>query len=236
MAAPRLILLPGLDGTGELFGPLLGVLPNHLPIRVVGYPTDQPLRYDDLLGAIVGQLAAEERMVLIAESFSGPLALRFAAMNPQRVQAVILCASFIRSPLPQWLRFFARPGLFRLPPPAFALRRLLLGRRAGSELVRMARDAIRKVRPQVLAARLEDVFDVDCTDALRQCTAPILYLAAARDALVPRSSVNAIRAIRSDVRVRTFDGPHLLLQSEPVAVWREIEPFLEEIGAADSVR
>ena len=39
-------------------------------------------------------------MVLIAESFSGPLAIRFAAANPDRVRALILCASFIRLPKP----------------------------------------------------------------------------------------------------------------------------------------
>jgi pimeloyl-ACP methyl ester carboxylesterase len=230
MTPSRLILLPGLDGTGELFGPLLGVVPRRLPIRVISYPTEQTLRYDDLLNLIDSRLAVEGAMVLIAESFSGPLALRYAAMNLERVQAVILCASFICSPVPRWLRFFAKSLFFGLPLPTSAIRYLLVGWSATVELVQMVKQAIRKVPPQVLARRMKDVFDVDCSEALRLCTVPILYLGATQDALVRRSSIAAIRAIRPDVQVRMIDGPHLLLQREPLAAWREIERFLAEIS------
>src|SRR5207248_10263788 len=109
------------------------------------------------------QLANEESLVLLAESFSGPLALRYAALNPKRVRAVILCASFIRSPVPRWLRFCAASLFFHLPPPSIAVRHFLLGRTASHELVRAANHAIRKVHPTVLARRLVEIFNVDCS-------------------------------------------------------------------------
>src|SRR3712207_7220422 len=40
--------LPGLDGTGELFRPLLNVIPRDVPTRVIDYPIDRPLSYDQL--------------------------------------------------------------------------------------------------------------------------------------------------------------------------------------------
>ena len=48
MARRHLVLLPGLDGTGSLFGPLLAHLPEHLVPVVVKYPTDKVLYYEQL--------------------------------------------------------------------------------------------------------------------------------------------------------------------------------------------
>lgn len=232
MSQITLILLPGLDGTGDLFQALLRVIPSHLQTTVIHYPHDRFLAYDDLLRLVGDQLPKQGEMVLIAESFSGPLALRYAAMYPGRVLAVVLCASFICPPLPRWFRFLARPLALRLPLPGFAVRKLLVGPSATTELVEAVKDAIRKVPPHVLAGRVREVLDVNCTEALRKCTAPILYLAASHDVLVRRSSADAIRAIRPDVQVRTIEGPHLILQREPAAAWREIESYVSQFISA----
>ena len=105
----------------------------------------------------------------------------------------------------------------------------MVGRDAPDSLVSAVRNAIRRVRPEVLAARLKQVFEMDCRDALRACRAPVMYLAARNDALVGPSSANVIRRVRADVRFRTVEGPHLLLQREPEAAWREIALFLEDV-------
>lgn len=223
---PLLVLLPGLDGTGDLFRPLLDVLPQGIDCTVVSYPPDVPLSYDDLMPAVAGQLPRDRSLVLLAESFSGPVALKFAAAHPDRVRAIVLCASFLRSPVPAWARFLVGAWLFRLPPPTFGLRLLMVGWRTPRSLVNAVRAAIRRVAPDVLARRVRAVLTVDCTDTLVACPAPILYLRAAQDALVSKRSVHAIAAARPDVMVRTVQGPHLLLQASPAAAWREIAEFL----------
>jgi pimeloyl-ACP methyl ester carboxylesterase len=86
---PSLILLPGLDGTGDLFRPLLDVLPPGIDFLVVAYPADRPLTCDELLPILAEQIPPDRPLVLVAESFSGPLALRFAAAHPDRVRAVV---------------------------------------------------------------------------------------------------------------------------------------------------
>jgi len=48
----RLLLLPGMDGTGLLFEPLVKALPPSLTAHVVAYPTDQHLGYNELLQLI----------------------------------------------------------------------------------------------------------------------------------------------------------------------------------------
>jgi pimeloyl-ACP methyl ester carboxylesterase len=119
MAELALVLLPGLDGTGTLFQPLLAHLSANLHPIVVAYPTDVPLGYDELLPLVVKALPASAPFVLLGESFSGPLALTVAALSPSRLQGVILCASFIRNPLPpatQLLGCLVRPTCFRFAP------------------------------------------------------------------------------------------------------------------------
>src|SRR5687767_9464914 len=106
------VLLPGLDGTGDLFRPLLEVIPASFPKRVVSYPVDRETSYSEVLALVEQQLAAESSVVMIAESYSGPVALRYAAAHPKRVAAVVLCASFICSPLPQLLRGLVTSVLF----------------------------------------------------------------------------------------------------------------------------
>jgi pimeloyl-[acyl-carrier protein] methyl ester esterase len=233
IAMTKIILLPGMDGTGDLFRPLLSVIPSNVSTRVISYPTDQALSYRALFDLIVEQLSGEREMVLVAESFSGPLALQFAAQHPSRIQAVVLCATFVHSPVPRALRYFVSPPLFRVPVPAAVVRRLMIGPGADASLVRQVQRAIRRVRPRVLAQRMRDVLRVNAEDALRQCAAPILYIAARQDAQVPASAIERIRAIRKDVRVATLDGPHLLLQAKPAECWRVIAAFLNEIGVGN---
>ena len=131
-----------------------------------------------------------------------------------------------RPPLPRWLRHVVSPLWFRVPPPARAVRRFMVGAGASDALVAAVTASIRSVPPRVLAERPKAVLRLDCADDLPRCRAPLLYVAARGDALVGKASGEAVRAARPDVTVRTVDGPHLLLQAKPAEAWREIECFL----------
>lgn len=61
------MLLPGLDGTGEQFAPLLRELPDSLVPLVVRYPRDRALDYDALLPIVVAQLPPDAPFVLLGE-------------------------------------------------------------------------------------------------------------------------------------------------------------------------
>ena len=77
-----LVLLPGLDGTGLLFQPLVECLPDAIEPVVVSYPPDQKLGYEELLPLVLERLPAAP-FVLLGESFSGPLAVMAAATAPR---------------------------------------------------------------------------------------------------------------------------------------------------------
>ena len=218
----ELILLPGLDGTGGLFAPLLSVLPKSCRAGVISYPADRALSYDDLLKVLSEQIPHGRRVVLVAESFSGPLALRYACEHGGEVEAVVLCASFVRSPFPRWLATLVRPSFFRLPAPTLAIRLLLVGWRTPECLVRTVRSVIKRVRPEVLAQRVREIARLDCTAALAACPAPIFYLRAEHDLIVRADALRLIRATHPGVVVRTVPGSHLLLQAQPTTAWEHI--------------
>jgi pimeloyl-ACP methyl ester carboxylesterase len=85
----RLVLLPGMDGTGELFAPLIKILPKDLLPLVVAYPPNEQWGYPELLDFIRHQLPEDEDFVVLGESFSGPLALMLASDPPAQMRALI---------------------------------------------------------------------------------------------------------------------------------------------------
>lgn len=157
MAQIMLVLMPGLDGTGEQFAPLLGELPDSLVPLVVRYPRDQALDYDALLPLVVAQLPTDSPFVLLGESFSGLLAIRIAAQAPRGLRVLVLVATFHRRPVAPWLALagqLARAPMFSRPLPAFVLRQTLAGSDAPSAFVRAFQASSASVRSDVLALRI----------------------------------------------------------------------------------
>src|SRR5262249_1358509 len=100
-----LVLLPGLDGTDIFFAPLRRALPDWIRTRVVSYPQSGPTAYEDLMPLVEHAVADLESFFVLGWSFGGPLALHLAATRPGAVRGVILCASFVRPPLPGLVRW-----------------------------------------------------------------------------------------------------------------------------------
>ncbi len=225
---PRLVLLPGLDGTGLLFEPLLRQLPAELQTQVISYPGDRRLGYDDLLNFIREKLPDEEPFVLLGESFSGPLAIRIAAQPPPGLSGLILVATFVRKPvrwLPRRLGPFIPAFAFRLFPLWSQLRVLTSGE-STPELRRLYQDALTQVKPAVLAHRVSEVFQVDVAEEFQQIRIPILVIAARHDRTVPTHNLRLLQRLRSDLLVEMIETDHLVLQVKPERAAEAIRRFL----------
>src|SRR5450432_4527597 len=97
--AKHLVLLPGLDGTGQLFSDFVASLPNTISATTVNYPAKEVLSYSDLRPFVSAAVPECKSFVLLAESFSSPLALGFTASKPPNLAALIICAGFVSRPL-----------------------------------------------------------------------------------------------------------------------------------------
>jgi pimeloyl-[acyl-carrier protein] methyl ester esterase len=226
----RLLLLPGMDGTGRLFAALLSCLPNWIQPEVMQYPTDQPQSYSELLSTIRSTASKSEPFALLAESFSTPLAARLAAEAAANLKALILCAGFVTSPLSKYGGAFlssVAAVLFRLRLPKWVIRKLLVGMDAPRELIQNVHDVIQSVSPKVLSTRLQEVLNCDETTRVSHIQCPILYIQADQDYLVRDYCFEAFRQLNASITLARLNGPHLIAQRHPRAVALEIEKFLK---------
>jgi pimeloyl-[acyl-carrier protein] methyl ester esterase len=236
MQETALILLPGLDGSGVMFRPLLQHLPSEIRPIPFSYPKDKMLGYADLLSLVLAAIPRDSPFVLLGESFAGPLALMAAAKHPPGLVGVILCATFVRNPLwlrPRWLRHFARPLPFRMYPMAARLKAHIFGY-ATTELTALKAEALTDVRPEVIAHRVRSTLTVNVIAELAACNVPLLYLRGDHDLLVPRQNLREITALRSTVKVAHFPSPHMILQTHPAAAAEAIASFIKTIELHES--
>jgi len=225
---PRLVLAPGMDGTGELFAPFLRALPAGVGTTVVSYPPRRVLGCPELCDRLRDTLPAEEPFVLVAESFSGPIAIELAASRPSGLRGLVLVASFAQNPLPAPLRLlrpFVRAVLFRVRPPSPLVRWALCGHDAPRGVDEQLTAVLRRSDPTVMAHRARQVFDVDVRRSLPAIAVPVLYLAGARDRVVGLRGLEQIAAGIPALESVVLDAPHLVLQARPDEGAREILRF-----------
>lgn len=218
MPSTTLVLLPGLDGTGNLFANFVSALTPSLDTRIVRYPTDRLLGYTDLFSIVVDAVPQTQPFVLLAESFSTPLAVRLAATNPASLKGLVICAGFIRNPVRGWLRHMktlVHPSFFRIPPPRFVIEHFLVGAHAPRELRDDVRRTLRSVSPEVVAFRVRAVMACDASEQLVRVRVPTLYLQAEQDRLARESSFQDIQELKPDTVLASIAAPHLVLQREP---------------------
>jgi pimeloyl-ACP methyl ester carboxylesterase len=225
--APTLVLLPGLDGTGDLFAPLIARAQGAFDTRVLRYDHELDQSFARQSEALAPELPTDRDYVLVAESFGGPLALRLAARQPPHLSAVVLVCSFASSPLSLSQRLVA-PAVARALPssPPWVVRKLLAGDDAPDSTVDAVRAALSKVPPHVLRARFATLATCDETEAYLRCWAPMFYLQATRDRLLPASALARLEYLRPGLVVERIDAPHLLLQRAPDAALVQLSHWL----------
>jgi pimeloyl-ACP methyl ester carboxylesterase len=223
-AAPHLVLLPGLDGTGELFAPLLDSLDENVTTTVVRYGAE--LTFDEYVES-AGK-ALPEQCVLIAESFSGPVAVAVAARHPGKIRGLVLCATFAASPFRTLLRGarFVPSRLFRpnLLLPTIVDYFCFSG--ASVSLRPSPVSVVSTVPPAIMRARLACLAATDVRPLLPRIATPVLYLRASNDRIVSSRLSRELTSQLPNVKVTDIDGPHLLLQTRPRECAAAIATFI----------
>ena len=227
LAKTSIVLLPGLDGTGKLFARFIVAAPSQFAVTSIALPP-AALSYNELADHVAGKLPVGEPLVLIAESFSGPLALALAVRRP--IAALVLCNSFVVAPRARALRWFIWSVFLELPLPRFFVRRYMLGAAADDAQVDDVAGVIKSVPASVLAVRLRCVLNTDDTKSFARSTVPTLYIRGTEDRLVPESSSRRMAAIRP-MSIVHVPEPHFLLQVNPVGAWNAVTSFLKSLPA-----
>ena len=229
MRKHHLVLLPGLDGTGHLFAPLIRALPPEITATIVSYPRDKLLTYEHLQPFVQQSIPTDRPYVLVAESFSGPLAIKMAATHPANLQAVVLCASFVRNPAPpllRWVQVVNHPFWFQFRLPHWFVRYAVAMWDCETNVISDLIEQTKTVPPSVLAHRFAQVMQVDVRRQLQQCNTPMLYLRATRDVLVQRPNWKEIVKLKPEASYAEIEASHFILQHKPVEAIAAIQRFL----------
>ncbi|MFN0218946.1 MAG: alpha/beta fold hydrolase [Hyphomicrobium sp.] len=227
-ARPELVLLPGLDGTGQLFDRLEQRLKAALQITIVRYPADAAMTYAGY-AAYVRDVIGERPVAVLGESFSGPVAISVAAGAPKQIRGVILSATFVRSPWPSWL--IRRAARYHpKTAPAFVRNVVLMGRYQDPDLITTIEAIVANLPPSVRAARLQAVAAVDVRQELARIACPILTLHGDGDWLVPKRSLEVALRFNRNAEMAVIPGAHMLLQTRVNDAARRIMAFMASIG------
>lgn len=225
-----LVVLPGMDGTGLLLDAFVSALGSGFSVKIIRYPANEPLTYPALEALARAALPEQGPFFILGESFSGPIAVSLASARPPNLEGLILCCSFVRTPRPalSWLKPFVRVMPLKGAPMA-ALSYFLLGGTSSNPLRSMFSEALARVSPGVLRARLRAVLAVDVSAKLAALDLPILYLRATRDRVVPRGASELVSRLHPRTRMAEIDAPHFLLQTEPAEAARAVKNFVNEV-------
>jgi len=178
-----------MDGTGILLRPFVDLLPNGIDVKVISYPEDTYLTYEQLAERVLGVVPRSEPYVIIAESYSGPVACLIAA----------------------------HPALFRSRAPACMLRWLLMDADTPPEMISEAQDVIARVRPEVMAQRLRDSLNADYAPILRDSTVRLVCLLPESDRLLGTRGLRGFLAAKPRIETVKIAGPHSILQCAPAS-------------------
>ncbi|MDT8386224.1 MAG: alpha/beta hydrolase [Thiogranum sp.] len=224
----KLVLLPGLHGTADLFQPFAQALPGWIDPQVIAYPTHEKLSYTELAEYVMQRLPGEDDYVLLGESFSGPVVHAVALRAPPRLRGAVFVATFLSNPRP-WtgllVRVLPKARLLELIGPRPFVKAFTFGIDVSDELVRQFLDTVNTVAPEVLAFRLDEIQRLRA--APRHCALPAIYLRPTGDRLLPPSCVDEFRAVMDNLIVRPVAGPHFILQWDPVGCARIVSAQME---------
>jgi len=258
-----LLLIHGWGMHGGLWGEVVSNLAQDFCVQVVDLPGHgcsgkweaesgkSELPPDFLLStchspidAIVAQLSAkfEEPLTVCGWSLGGQIALRWAQLEPQKIQRLALVSSTpCFAQRADWLEAMPLATLAEFAAaltdnPTQTLRRFVALQTRGSDneralLTRLRNELFAHGEPDLSALQsgLEILRDCDLRDALPNITQPSLVIAGERDTLTPPQASEYMAAALPDAQLVTIAGAaHAPFLSHPEIFVEHLKKFLHE--------
>lgn len=186
-----IILVPGIDGTAELFYRQIPLLAERFDVVAFPLPDRPDATMADLADDLAGLIdeVGHEGALLLGESFGGALSLHVALRHPDLVKGLVIVNSFPY--LDNRLQLLAAPRLLRLIPwGAMPMARRLTEHRihsahVGDDELREFRQRTRLIERDGYIRRMQILSGHDVRNDLHRIKAPTLFLAGTEDRLVP---------------------------------------------------
>ena len=232
----KIVLLPGMDGTGIMFEPFIEALPKDIEPLIISYPNDKRLGYEQLVDYVLTRLPDTDDYILVGESFSGPIAYRLALRKPDNLKAVIFVASFLSRPVKPilgLLRFLPVVFLILIRAPSIAVKLLLLGANASEQLTSLFKLSLGKVPARTLAFRLREVANL--SGSHHHLMTRTVYIQPTDDRLVSPQCVEDFSKATDNLCIYKVHGPHFILQTNPSACAEIISDEVHRIESGATI-
>jgi pimeloyl-ACP methyl ester carboxylesterase len=190
---PPIVLVPGIDGTALLFYRQQPLLAAHFDVVAFPLTTHEPdkMTMESLVAdlALLIEEIADEKAIVIGESFGGALAMSLAVSHPELVAGLVIVNSFPY--FDERLKLRIAPRLLRLVPWGAMpiVRRYTSGHlhspHTDASDIEQFRERAKSIDRDSYIRRLEILSSYDLRDRLVEIVAPTLFLAGDRDRLVP---------------------------------------------------
>lgn len=239
---PPLLLLNGIGGNLEMWGPVADRLPGR---RIVAFdvpgtggspPLLRPVRlrgYVRIVLALLDELGIDRADVL-GYSWGGALAQELAHRAPERVGATVLGATMCglggQPPAPWIVALMATPARYYSRTYLRLVAPIIFGS-APAAAADSPHGSARLRRPPTLrgyAQQLSAISGWSSRPWLRRLQGPFLVLAGLRDPLVPIRNGRILAREIPDARLHVLDGGHLFLLEQADEACRLVEAFLDE--------
>ncbi|MBA6254733.1 MULTISPECIES: hypothetical protein [unclassified Colwellia] len=209
----KLVLLPGMDGTGELFEEFLSYYDGeHL---VISLPQNCPQDHLSLAKSLDKQLPKED-YILLAESFSGGIVPELLKQDLTNMKGVIFVASFLSCPNRYLLpiaKILPIKALASAPLSQIGHKFLLLGQGASKALLSKFIKVTKSIPDHILKSRLA-VMNLQKLP-LATFDVPTVYIQALSDRLISPGKSRELSNVFRNIEYIEIDGPHFLLQAKP---------------------
>ena len=209
----KLVLLPGVDGTGRLFEQLLQNYSGET--QVIPLPESGSQSHAVMAEYICKQLPDED-VILLAESYSGSIVPHLLNMPDCRIKAVVFTASFLSPPNKSLLALAQHAPihwLSGLPCTSFVHKALFLGRSVPSSTLKEFVEVLHSVPESVLKQRLQELQNIEIPHI--EYEVPAAYIQATQDKLVLPHKSQEMNAAFKNISYYRIEAPHFVLQAKP---------------------
>jgi len=173
---------------------------------------------------------SNNKFILIAESFSSPLALMLNNLFPNKIGAIILGAGFCKTPINPIFGLLPLTPIFLIKPPRNIIHYFLTGSNSSNILTEHVCDTISNIPAKILSERLKSVLSLeDPINDLSAKKTPTLILQSQTDALISPKAQRYLEKRLTHAKVHWIDSSHLIFQTEPKICAKHIIAFLQSV-------
>ena len=224
------VFLPGFDGDAQLRHEFMAELGRDHRVRGVTYPNRRLATLDGYREYAMSMMPVDWEPFLVAESFGGLVAARWASVDP-RVKGVVLCGAFARNPVSFAAALGASmPGLVKLTPWLSAP----LARASGDPRRVRWSDAftasLAALRDDVVAERLRIIANENVGVALAALRVPLVVVQFEADQVVGPLAQAHLESVCHNAQVLRLPGPHFAIETRPRECAQAIGEKIRALG------